>query len=147
MKQSCILILTFLIINLVNAQSCVIAKSFAGHKEAILGISQSPDGKYILSGSDDNLAFLWNENGKIIDTIDVHLKSVNDVVFSPDSKRFITGGSEGTFVIWNLDGTEVKTVNADKVYVKTIVYSNDGKFILSGGGDNTAKLWTSALGA
>ena len=74
MKQTIlILTLTFLINTLVNAQSCVIAKSFTGHKEAILGIDQSPNGKYILSGSDDNLAFLWNEYGKIIDTINVHL--------------------------------------------------------------------------
>ena len=129
-------------INLSKAQSGVLAKSYEGHKEAILGIAQSPDGKYLLSGSDDNLAFLWNNEGKIIDTIDVHIKSVNDVIFSPDSKRFITGGSEGDFVIWNIDGTKVATIIADKVYVKTIVYSSDGKFILSGGGDNTAKLWT-----
>jgi WD40 repeat protein len=74
MKQTIILTLTLLITNLVNAQSCVIAKTFVGHKEAILGIAQSPNGKYFLSGSDDNLAFLWNEDGKIIDTIGVHLK-------------------------------------------------------------------------
>jgi WD40 repeat protein len=144
MKQNILLLaLIFLFTNLASAQTSVLAKSYVGHKEAILGIAQSPNGKYLLSGSDDNLAFLWDEDGKIIDTIDVYLKSVNDVVFAPDSKRFITGGSEGDFVIWNIDGTKVATVNADKVYVKTIVYSSDGKYILSGGGDNTAKLWTS----
>jgi WD40 repeat protein len=120
MKKSILLIsLIILARGIVTGQSCVLAKSFAGHKEAILGIAQSPDGKYILSGSDDNLAFLWNENGEIIDTIDVHLKSVNDVVFSPDNDRFITAGSEGSFVIWNIHGDKITTVIADKVYVKT----------------------------
>jgi WD40 repeat protein len=57
-------------------------KSFTGHKEAILELLNS-NGKYILSGSDDNLAFLWNEYGKIINTISVRLK-VNDGFFLPD---------------------------------------------------------------
>ena len=129
MKQFFLLItLIILTHSLVKSQPGEPAKSFSGHKEPILGIAQSANGKYILSGSDDNLGFLWNENGEIIDTIDVHLKSVNDVAFSPDNNRFITAGSEGSFVIWNIDGTKVATVPADKVYVKTITYSNDGKF-------------------
>jgi WD40 repeat protein len=90
------------------SQSAKPDKNFTGHKEPILGIAQSPDGKYILSGSDDNLAFLWNENGVIIDTIAVHEKSVNDVAFAPDNSRFITAGGEGSFVIWNINGTKIK---------------------------------------
>jgi WD40 repeat protein len=64
----------------VNAQSCVIAKSFTGIKW--FWGAQSPNGKYILSGSDDNLAFMWDEYGKIIDTISVHKeKCKRDVTF------------------------------------------------------------------
>ena len=43
-----ILTLSFLINTVVKAQSAAIAKSFTGHKEAILGIAQSPNGKYLL---------------------------------------------------------------------------------------------------
>jgi WD40 repeat protein len=78
-------------------------------------------------GSDDNLAFLWNEYGKIINTISVHTWRKCKCSFHQTINVLLQGGSEGTFVIWNIDGTEVKTVTADKVYVKTVVYSKRRK--------------------
>jgi WD40 repeat protein len=129
----------FIIIVLTNCtvknQSCTIAKSFEGHSETILGITQSPNGKYLLSGGDDQKAILWNEKGEIIFKSEVHKRAVNDVTFLPDNQRFITAGSDETFIIWNINGTKIKTVFADKIYVKTVVYSHDGKFILICGGD------------
>ena len=67
MKKN-ILLLSLTLIMQVTAysQSCVISKSFEGHSEFILGIAQSLNGKYILSGSKDEKAILWNEKGEII---------------------------------------------------------------------------------
>ena len=138
-----IILYLLLIINMCAfGQLPELAKSFIGHTQTIMALAESNKGKFLLSGSDDALAYLWNDQGKIILTMNDHLRSVNDVAFSPDDQRFVTAGSDRTFIIWNIDGTKIKTVIADKIYVKTVVYSNDGMYILSGGGDNIAKLWS-----
>ncbi len=92
----------------VKNETKVIAKSFEGHSETILGIVESPNGKYILSGGEDEKAILWNKKGEIIFESDMHERSVNDVTFSPDNKRFITAGSDEIFIIWDIDGTKIK---------------------------------------
>ena len=58
-------------------------------------ISFSPNGKLLVSGSDDNTICIWN-----VDTLDKFAVvknngNIDSIVFNPDSKSFVSSGSDG----------------------------------------------------
>ena len=55
-----------------------------GHSGYTYAIALSPDGKYVLTGSGDNTARLWEaDTGREVHTFEGHSKDVNSVAFSP----------------------------------------------------------------
>ncbi len=66
----------------------------------------SPDGKRILTASDDKTARIWNADGSgqpII--LRGHEDAVSSAVFSPDGKHVLTASRDSTARIWNADGS------------------------------------------
>lgn len=113
-----------------------------GHTGGIEAIAYSPDGKYILTGSTDNTAKLWDIKGHEILTFTGHTDGVNSVVFSPDGKQVFTGSRDGTAILWDLTGKILRTFSGHKKLIESVAFSPDGKQVLTGGRDNDAKLWS-----
>ncbi|MCP4108968.1 MAG: hypothetical protein GY749_26130 [Desulfobacteraceae bacterium] len=68
-----------------------------GHKASVNHATFSPDGKYVVTASDnfigksiDNTARLWNANTGELLNIMPHEKCVEHVVFSHDGKKIVT---------------------------------------------------------
>ena len=62
----------------------------------------SPDGKFILTGSDDKVGILWRtEDREKIRTFHGHGGPVAAVAFSPDGKRVVTGSSDKNVILWD----------------------------------------------
>ena len=58
-----------------------------GHTEEVRSVSFSPDGKYVVSGSDDKSVKIWStESGEVVRTLNGHTNNVYSVSFSPDGK-------------------------------------------------------------
>jgi hypothetical protein len=86
-----------------------------GHKGAVLDIDFTPDGKYLLSGSDDHTAMLWDvENRKAIATFKTN-GSVNNVECFFDNRYAAVADMAGYIYIININKkekvTEKKIVN------------------------------------
>ena len=61
------------------------------HDDSVISVAFSPDGKYVVSGSDDNTARVWEAcSGKEIARM-THDGEVNSVAFSPDGKYVVSG--------------------------------------------------------
>ncbi|MCA2938734.1 MAG: WD40 repeat domain-containing protein, partial [Microcystis sp. M113S1] len=72
----------------------------------VSSVNFSPDGKTLVSGSDDNTIKLWNvETGQEIRTLKGHDSPVSSVNFSPDGKTLVSGSADKTIKLWNL-GTD-----------------------------------------
>jgi WD40 repeat protein len=70
----------------------------------------SPDGKRILSGSQDTTMRLWDvDNGTEILKLEGHSNSVRGVALSPDGKRALSAGWDMTVRLWDVEnGKEIR---------------------------------------
>ncbi len=79
----------------VNRENWTMWKILRGHLNDILGLSWSPCSKFIISGSVDSTAFIFNtEKGEKVKMLDDHNGWVNGVSWDPKSKFAVTISSD-----------------------------------------------------
>jgi len=113
----------------------------SGHESNIACISFSPDGKSILTGSQDSTARLWDLQGNLLQLFKGHLGRITSVTFSPDAKTLLTGSVDKTARLWDLQGNMLQEFIGHQGIVYSVAYSPDGKTILTGSIDKTARIW------
>jgi len=114
---------------------------FSGHTQQIRGITWSPDGRHIASGSYDNTVRVWDvtDEGHVY-VYPGHFSAVYTVAWSPDGKRIASGSSDKTVQVWDAkDGGNVYHYVNHVDSVISAVWSPDGKRIASGSGDKTVQ--------
>ncbi|KAL6890082.1 WD40-repeat-containing domain protein [Trichoderma evansii] len=123
-------------------------QTLVGHSARVSFVAFSPDGKQIISGSDDRIIKLWDAaTGDLQKTLAGHLGSVSTVAFSPDGKQIASGSYDDTVKLWDAaTGDLQKTLAGHTDSVSTVAFSPDGKQIASGSCDETIKLWDTATG-
>lgn len=113
-----------------------------GHTDDVNAVAYSSTGDLILTGSDDGLAILWDNNGKLLTRfVDKDSAEINTVAFSPDDKRILTGAENGNTVLWDLNGKALQYLKSSSVAVHAATFSSDGNAVLTGTSDGNAKLW------
>jgi WD40 repeat protein len=119
-----------------------------GHTYDIRSVAISPDGRYILTGSSDTTAALWEAGtGRKIRTFQGHTRSVKAVAFSPDGKLVLTGAEDETAALWDAgSGRQIRTFKGHAYSVDAVAFSPDGKHVLTGSFDRRANLWEAGSG-
>lgn len=102
-----------------------------GHKDIINAVAASPDGSFIVTGSSDKTAIIWDAvTGKLKKTLGGHNWKVVSVDVSADSRYVITGCMDGSTKIWDVaKGEEVKSVNRIDGMVRQVTMSPDMKLV------------------
>jgi neurobeachin-like protein/WD40 domain-containing protein len=116
---------------------------FTGHDGPVRTVAYSPDGKFLLSGGDDQTLELWDaSSGKELRMFTGHSGAVTSVAFSPDGRLAVSGSSDSTVRLWEVaSGHELQTTESLGWKVTSVAFSPDGRFIASAGDDNQVKLW------
>jgi WD40 repeat protein len=115
--------------------------AIAKQEDAISAVTFSPDSKYILTGSGDATARLFDLNGNIIKIFIGHSGYVNSVAFSPDGQTILTGSTDRSARLWDINGKVLMDFKGHRMSVNSVAFSPDGKEILTGSSDKTARLW------
>jgi WD40 repeat protein/serine/threonine protein kinase/DNA-binding XRE family transcriptional regulator len=120
---------------------------FTGHADWINDVAFSPDGKYILTGSNDKTARLWDIKTNQTITYTGHTAGVKNVTFSPDGQYVLTGSLDKTARLWDAQtGQAVITYTGHTEGINAVAFAPDGKSILTGSADKTARLWNAGTG-
>ena len=71
------------------------------HSGWVNSVAFSPDGEYLLTGSDDGTAKLWEVgSGKEVRSFLGHSSGVYSVAFSPDGQYLLTGSNDQSFLLY-----------------------------------------------
>ncbi|HLF73468.1 MAG TPA: WD40 repeat domain-containing protein, partial [Anaerolineales bacterium] len=142
------------------------------HEGTVRVVAFSPDGKHIVSGSDDETARVWNAltgkeisrmrhwAGPITDStinLNPNQGTVRAVAFSPDGNHVAPGGCDHRDAITVLCTRAIarvwQTATGQEVahmehagQVNSIALSRDGLYIVSGSWDGTARVWDAKIG-
>jgi WD40 repeat protein/serine/threonine protein kinase len=118
------------------------------HDASLLTASFSPDGKWVVTASEDHTAKVWEAaTGKAVGQPLRHDGRVNSAVFSPDGKWVVTASEDSTARLWEVHTGKLLTIfQGHSSAVTGAVFSPDGKLVLSASRDATARLWEAATG-
>ncbi len=103
-------------------------ETLKGHTDIVNTAAFSPDGKRIVTTSQDKSARVWDAaSGKSLATLN-HSGEVRDAEFSPDGARIVTASADKTAVVWDAQsGRSLETLRGHIDQVNTAAFSPDGK--------------------
>ena len=114
---------------------------FEGHTKVVWGVAFSPDGKYVLTGSEDDTARLWDrQTGQEIRQFSC-LHIVYQVAFSPDGHTILTNCGDPSIRLWDPQTGEKLYQFSPPDFTDQPVFSRDGKYVLAASRDAVVWKW------
>jgi WD40 repeat protein len=118
-----------------------VVRKFTGHTGRGVALAVSPDGRRLLSWSEDRTLRLWEvETGRELRKLAAPAVGASGV-FSPDGKKVLTFGDDGILRLWETDTGKPLLRLEGHTAPCTGTFSPDGKQVLSFSPDRTIRLW------
>lgn len=117
-----------------------------GHDTDIYSVDVSANSLFIVSGSGDKKAKLWNlDSGKLLATLGEEYgptDGITSVCVSPTSQLVAAGSLDKIVRVWDVESNRlVRQLEGHRDSVYSVAFSPDGRMLLSGSLDKTLKLW------
>jgi WD40 repeat protein len=104
-----------------------------GHELAVVSVAMSPDSNYVVTGSRDKSAKLWElSTGREVRSFLGHDYSITTLDISRDGKFLLTGSNDETVRLWEIGtGKEIFSTNPVKERITHVAISPDMKFFVT----------------
>ena len=117
-------------------------RNIKGHAEKITCVSFSPDGNFLLSGSEDNTLRLWDWLGTCKRILKGHTGAITCAAFSQDGRYILSGSHDCTVRLWDVaTGECLRVFKGHTEKVTSVAFDIGRQYIASGSTDHTLKIW------
>ena len=114
------------------------------------GVTLSPDGRFMVRGTEDGQLQWLDAQGNPTATVvtEAHRGAVAAVVISPDGQTVVSSGADGTIRRWDRNGGPLGEAIAGRGGpILSLAISPDGQTLASGNANGTVERWAMADGA
>jgi WD40 repeat protein len=128
-------------VDLRDARSGRVLRRLARQRSAVTDAEFSPDGRYVVTASDDHLARIYDaRSGALVHVLVGHFFPVYAASFSPDG-RWVVTASQFTAGLWNAQtGALVQYLRGHTKPLTGASFSPDGRWIVTGSKDGVASV-------
>ncbi len=117
-------------------------RTLTGHTGVVTAFATMPDGKQIISASDDQTLRVWDlASGRELRTL-LSSGSVTALTVTPNGTLALFASNDHALKVWDLgQGGGLRILGSHKASITTVVASADGKKAFSGSADGWLKVW------
>jgi WD40 repeat protein/serine/threonine protein kinase/tetratricopeptide (TPR) repeat protein len=109
----------------------------------VISLAVSDSGKFIALACTDQIARIFDANGKRLHTFEGHSSGIQALAFSEDETRLATGDNSGEIRVWSLTGAQTIVLRKHDFTVQALAFF--GGCVVSSG-DVTVRVWDLASG-
>jgi DNA-directed RNA polymerase subunit RPC12/RpoP len=123
-------------------------RTLEGDSGWVLGVGVTPDGRWAVSSSGENMRVWDLESGRCLRTLTGNSNDVGSVNVTPDGRRVVSGGGRflsseaNSLRVWDLEsGQCLRTLEGHTDKVNSVSVTPDGRRAVSGSDDHTLRVW------
>jgi WD40 repeat protein len=118
-------------------------RSFEGHDGDAKAVIVMPNGRHMLSGSDDTSLRLWDlSNGQEVRRFSRHEGPVLSVAVSSNGRTMLSGSLDRTAKLWDMSaGRVIRSFEEHTDSVEAVAIAPNGRTAVSAGRDKTIRVW------
>ena len=120
-----------------------------GHKGGITAVAIDPQGHWLVTGSLDGTARLWDlqapDPGQTARVLRGHENVITAVAFDPQGRWLVTGSGDRTARLWDLQAPDpsqaVRVLRGHEGEITAVAFDPQGRWLVTGSRDKTARRW------